>query len=262
MNQAARRAAIVVLLSCYVSLLPAGAQAATCSATSPPGTTALIELYTSEGCDSCPPADRWLSTLKRGKASSSQVVALAFHVDYWDRLGWQDRYASPQFSRRQNEQVRLSGGRTVYTPQVLLSGREFRNWQDGDAYAAAVRAINARPAKATLTVKLRSDPGGAWSADLSGTTQNANVLAYVAVYENGLSSDVAAGENRGKRLAHDSVVRDWIGPLKIVSGSGFQATAPLPQRTGINYAQGGVAAFLQDATNGEILQAVALDFCR
>ncbi len=250
------------LLAFCVILTPATAQAATCSATSPPGTTALIELYTSEGCDSCPPADRWLSTLKRGNQAAAQVVALAFHVDYWDRLGWQDRYASPQFGRRQTEQVRLHGGRTVYTPQVMLGGNDFRDWQDGMAYTSAVRAINARPAQANLTLQLHSDAAGAWTGDLSGATRNANVLTYVAVYENGLSSDVAAGENRGKRLTHDFVVRDWIGPLKIGSGSAFQTSTKLPARTDINYAKAGVAAFLQDATSGDILQAIALDFCR
>lgn len=255
--------AIARLALAIFSLSPLGVAlaASSCSVASGSGTTALIELYTSEGCDSCPPADRWLSTLKGSKRLPAQAVPLALHVDYWDKLGWQDRYASPQFSRRQSEQVRLRGGRTVYTPQVLLDGRDFRDWQDNGAFANAVRAINARPAKASLSLHLHSDKAGEWLVDLSGVAPNANVAAYVAVYENGLSSDVAAGENRGKRLSHDFVARNLIGPLKIGSGGRFQHTLPITIGSGIDYAKAGVAVFLQDAASGEIYQAVALDFC-
>jgi len=91
-------------------------------ATSPADhTVALLELYTSEGCDSCPPADRWLSGLELG-TPPLRAVALAFHVDYWDRLGWRDRFGSAVFTERQHEQQSRRHAAFVYTPQVLLQG--------------------------------------------------------------------------------------------------------------------------------------------
>src|ERR1700760_3456048 len=104
---------------------PTGASAASsCSAQSGATVPAVIELYTSEGCNSCPPADRWLSSLK----GRDDVVALAFHVDYWDSLGWKDRFAQPQFTQRQNATQHTSGARFAYTPQVILDSRDAPDW--------------------------------------------------------------------------------------------------------------------------------------
>ncbi len=93
----------------------------------------VIELYTSEGCNSCPPADRWLSKLK----SDPTVVALAFHVDYWDRLGWKDRFASAAFTARQASQQASNGARFSYTPQVVVDGRDRTDWSRATVSAAA-----------------------------------------------------------------------------------------------------------------------------
>src|ERR1700712_347655 len=95
-----------------------------CSAQSAAGAPTVIELYTSEGCSSCPPADRWLSGLK----GRDGVIALAFHVDYWDSLGWKDRFAQPQFTQRQNATQHTSGARFAYTPQVIVDSRDAPNW--------------------------------------------------------------------------------------------------------------------------------------
>src|SRR5438270_8352522 len=91
---------------------------ADCTARSPDHSVALLELYTSEGCDSCPPADRWLSRFDQTSVAD-RVVPLALHVDYWDRLGWKDRFASPAYTERQREQTRRQGSSFVYTPQVM-----------------------------------------------------------------------------------------------------------------------------------------------
>src|SRR5438105_1040484 len=99
---------------------------ADCKARSPDYSIALIELYTSEGCDSCPPADRWLSRFDQRQ--SSRVIALALHVDYWDRLGWKDRFASAAFTERQREEVHRQRATFAYTPQVVLQGRDFPQW--------------------------------------------------------------------------------------------------------------------------------------
>ena len=104
-------------------LAVAAEAASTCSAQAGAATT-VVELYTSEGCSSCPPADRWLSTLK----NRPDVVALAFHVNYWDQLGWPDRFASAAFTERQRQLMAPSGSRYVYTPQVIANGQDWRGW--------------------------------------------------------------------------------------------------------------------------------------
>lgn len=121
--------------------------AATCSATSGATRNRLIELYTSEGCSSCPPADRWLSQLPRDFG----VVPLAFHVDYWDRLGWKDRFAQAAFSQRQRDRNRGFGW--VYTPQLMLDGEDFRSWHRG------LPARSNPPAQASLSLTLDQTSG-------------------------------------------------------------------------------------------------------
>lgn len=112
-----------ILLAC--ALFAPAAHAATCSAASGPSRARLLELYTSEGCSSCPPAERWLSQLP----PDSGVVPLAFHVDYWDRLGWRDPFAQAAFSRRQRARNSKLGW--VYTPQVMLDGDDLRSGYRG-----------------------------------------------------------------------------------------------------------------------------------
>ncbi len=127
---------------------PLPAAGAACVATSGAGTVALVELYTSEGCDSCPPADRWLAATFRGDGAAARAVPLAFHVDYWDRLGWKDRLATPAYTERQYAAMRANRARFVYTPQVLVQGRDFPGWREtGRGSEAAARVpSNARPA--------------------------------------------------------------------------------------------------------------------
>ena len=105
----------------------APAPGAQCKARSGAGTAALVELYTSQGCSSCPPADRWLSTLG-GRFAAERVVPLSLHVDYWDYLGWKDPYAKRRFSERQRKLSVLQRMALVYTPQVVVQGRDFRSW--------------------------------------------------------------------------------------------------------------------------------------
>src|SRR6266446_1916594 len=115
--------ALLALAAC-AALAPMTQAAQSCSARSGATVTPVIELYTSEGCNSCPPADRWLSALDLG-APPARAVALAFHVDYWDRLGWRDRFGSAVFTERQHEQKSRRHAAFVYTPQVLLQGADF-----------------------------------------------------------------------------------------------------------------------------------------
>ena len=193
------RTACVAGLAGLALLTMAAHAAPTCSARSAAGITPVVELYTSEGCSSCPPADRWLSRLK----ADPGVVALAFHVDYWDRLGWKDRFASPAYTQRQAQQQAGSGARFSYTPQVLLDGADRPDWP---RLPAPLTARSAAP----VEVQLVRD-GNHFSATvvaLGGAP--ARLAAYWAVTEQGHVSAVKAGENEGATLRHDHVVREYL----------------------------------------------------
>ncbi|MGL6109192.1 MAG: DUF1223 domain-containing protein [Rubrivivax sp.] len=159
----------------------------------------LVELYTSEGCESCPPADRWLSELK----SRPELMALSFHVDYWDRLGWKDRFASAAHSQRQAQLLRSNGARYVYTPQVLVDGLDQPAWRSLELPQSA-----ARPAAVVQATLARE--GTRYVAEVrvqDGVERR--IGGYWALTEDGHVSVVKSGENRGATLAHDFVVREY-----------------------------------------------------
>lgn len=232
------------LLLC--ALAAPAADAATCTASSGATRNSLLELYTSEGCSSCPPADRWLSQLPR----DAGMVPLAFHVDYWDRLGWRDPYAQAAFSQRQR--ARNSGAGWVYTPQVMLDGEDFRAWHRG------LPARSNAPAQVSLTLTLRQTPERIEVQADSRVAPSATVRGaglYLALYENRLSSKVTAGENAERTLRHDYVVRELAGPF---DAAGVRHRFSL--RPDWKAADLGVAAFVLDA-RGMTLQALARPAC-
>ena len=179
---------------------PHASAADTCSARSAATAAPVVELYTSEGCSSCPPADKWLSRLK----ADPSVVALAFHVDYWDRLGWKDRFASPAYTQRQAQQQVTSGARFSYTPQVLIDGVDRPDWPGATSALTASR----RPV-AAVAVQLARDATGYVATVAPAANAPAQLAAYWAVTEQGHRSAVKAGENEGASLAHDYVVREY-----------------------------------------------------
>ena len=241
---------------------PAGA--AQCSAKSGARTAVLVELYTSEGCDSCPPADRWLSSLGAKGYTPDRVVPLALHVDYWDYIGWKDPYAKHAFATRQRRQAELKRARIIYTPQVLLQGQDFRGW-GSDAFDERVAKLNAQPPRASLALTLdamgRTSVDVAFSAALLDPAERRSAAMYLAAYENKLQSQVLAGENRGKTLPHDYVVREWIGPIGFEQGAKLAEKRTLPLLPNADPKHSGVAAFVQDRASGEVLQALMLPAC-
>jgi hypothetical protein len=238
--------------------------AARCAAVSGEHTAALVELYTSEGCDSCPPADRWLSGLGERGQVPGRVVPLSLHVDYWDYIGWKDPYAKPAFSGRQRKLTQLQRLAFVYTPQVMLQGRDFRGWRT-PAFDVAVARINAEPARARISIELGAMDTGVLSvslhAELLDRSQLKDAALYVAAYENRLASRVTAGENRGHTLKHDYVVLEWIGPLDFGPGGEFRAARSIPLLPKAVPANSGVVAFVQNRRSLEVLQAMMLPAC-
>lgn len=234
----------VFLLAC--ALLTPAAHAATCTATSGPTRNSLLELYSSEGCSSCPPADRWLSQLP----PSSGVVPLAFHVDYWARLGWRDPFGQAAFSQRQR--ARNSGLGWVYTPQVMLDGTDHRNW-----HRSRAPQLKPESAQVNLSLTLSQSPERIdvqVNSRFAAAADPHTAQLYLALFENRLSSKVAAGENARRTLNHDYVVRELVGPLDLRTRYRFKLQA------GWKTADMGVVAFVLNA-RGETLQALARPAC-
>ena len=227
--------------------------------TSPPHRVAVLELYTSEGCSSCPPADRWLSKLRDVGISERQLAPLAFHVTYWDYIGWQDRFGQKAFDRRQRETGRHNQLRTVYTPQFVLNGRDFRSYAD---FSQQVRDINQQPAEVHLRLSVQRETSSRYQVELRVDARQSalnEVVLYLALLENDLQSQVDAGENEGESLHHDYVVRSLTGPVRLRRPkTGGQLTVSFDIPADWRQPNMQLTGFAQNPDNGEILQAVVM----
>jgi hypothetical protein len=225
-------------------------------------TPVLVELFTSEGCSSCPPADALLSRLERTQpVGGADAIVLEEHVDYWDRLGWKDPFSSSAMSERQTEYGKAFGGRQIYTPQMIVDGRsEFV----GNSENAALQAIRTAGAVAKPGVTL------AWAADgklnvqiapLANASAGDAPLVFLAITENDLRSDVKHGENAGRSLEHRGVVRQLANVAKAdTSAPGFSSafgvrTAPEWNRSNLR-----AVVFVQEQRSHRILAAAAIPF--
>lgn len=262
------RIAMIAILLSTTFIVASDVSALTCGpqrASSGAATVGVAELYTSEGCDSCPPADKWFSSLNVKKDG---VVPLAFHVDYWDYIGWKDRFANAAFSERQRDAVRRQGGRTSYTPQVVLNGQDLRPWSDQSRFSASMKSLVARPPRANIALDF-TVPGTeldvALTATLALIADRADAAVFLAITESNLSNRVTAGENRGVTLKHGHVVRALYGPL---SGEARdRADGKLVIRRPIVLGQDwkrsdlSLVAFVQNLRTGEIYQALSAPVC-
>lgn len=238
--------------------------AAECSTKSGAQTVPLLELYTSEGCSSCPPADKWLSGLKH---NSNQVIPLAFHVDYWDYIGWKDRFAKAEYSERQRKTAAFAGSGYVYTPQFVFNSRDFKSW-DNSRLNQRIEATQKLASRANLSLDAVTQASGEITLKASAqavkpaNAKNADV--FVAIYENKLASQVNVGENSGRELKHDYVVREFFGAYQINNQNEFSKNftlSPEWKNRGYNLENLGAVIFVQNSQTGEILQSLALKFC-
>jgi hypothetical protein len=239
-----------MLVLVLVLLFTAGAARATsdavCQTQSGATVMPVVELYTSEGCSSCPPADQWLSGLK-GKA----VVAQAFHVGYWDYIGWVDRFATAANTQRQREVAALNRLSGLYTPQVVKNGRDWRGWSGW--FGPGSLPESAAPARASINLQ-RNGEKDSFSARVSPADIKAAWGAYWSVTENGHSSRVKAGENAGEFLQHDFVVRQYtpVGRFEGTQQLRFFAIAPSPGHVR------NINLVVFDTASGETLQSASL----
>ncbi len=228
---------------------------AACELASGKTTAALVELYTSEGCSSCPPADRQMRHLKEALDPGAAAVPLALHVGYWDYIGWKDPYYRPAFAERQQWLVRANGQRTLYTPQFFVNGTELRAART--SLREQVRKLNTTRAAAdiSLSAAQSSDDVLRLTAHASAASRAAPLDLYVALTESGLVSRVSRGENAGATLEHDYVVREWIGPVPL-GADGARLQRDIRLLPAWNRSQLGFVAFVQDPSTGRVLQAL------
>ncbi len=247
-------------------LAMAAPSGATCQAAAKSGAqlVSVAELYTSEGCDSCPPADRWFSNFRTPAKSGAIIVPLAFHVDYWDYIGWKDRFANAQYANRQRTVAALQGSRSVYTPQVMVDGRDNRSWQSAARFEASMRELANRAPRATISANA-SESAGALDVlaevAVPSEVDRRDAQVYIAITENNLVSRVTAGENRGATLKHDYVVRELLGPFALTDSGSPRIQQRI--RVGADWKREdlAVAVFAQHARDGSVLQAIRFPIC-
>jgi hypothetical protein len=226
-------------------------------------TPVLVELFTSEGCSSCPPADALLLRLGRTQpVLGADAIVLEEHVDYWDRLSWKDPFSSEAATARQDEYGKAFGGRQVYTPQMIVDGRaEFV----GSSESEALRAVRTASAAPKPAVHLSWADGGDMLAihvePLSSVTHGDTPQVVLAVVENMLHSDVKRGENAGRALEHDGVVRQLMAAGKANNGSdGFSSTIAIRTAHEWNRANLRVIVFVQEQHSRRVLAATSIQF--
>ena len=181
----------------------------------------LVELFTSEGCNSCPPAEKWVNGLEARADLWKRVVPVAFHVDYWDYIGWPDRFASRDHSHRQRKYREMGHTRGIYTPGFVVGGREWRGWFRNPTLRLP-SAVEVGP----ISVAVRK---GRFEARFEPAIELPDALElHLARLGFDLVSAVAAGENHGRTLEHDFVVLGWNRHPMFATGTGYESSGALP----------------------------------
>ena len=207
----------------------------------------LVELYTSEGCSSCPPADEWMSRRVDDQRLWREIVPVAFHVDYWDYIGWPDRFASPIYSKRQREHARLGRVRSVYTPGFVVGGKEWR----GFFRRAALPRGKGEPV-GSLAIELE---GSRASARFATPAALGALELHVALLGFGLTTEVGAGENTGRTLEHDFVVLAYGRAYLDPGAEGYVGSVEIPPARAASERQA-IAAWVTPVDDTLPIQAV------
>ncbi|MFK7941776.1 MAG: DUF1223 domain-containing protein [Paracoccaceae bacterium] len=224
------------------SSLLAGAIALFAPAAQAGDNVVMVELFTSQGCSSCPPADHNLAEL----ADRSDVLALSMHVDYWDYLGWRDTFGRPENTERQYEYRRLMGARVVYTPQMIVQGAVDVPGYRPDMIEAAIAKASQNAREAGIRINHND---GMLEASITGTGAPRDCVIWMTSYDKVAEVDIERGENAGKKITYHNVADNLmrIGPWQ--GGSDQTINLPKPD------AGQGVAVWIQNGKTGEILAA-------
>jgi hypothetical protein len=213
--------------------------------------TALIELYTSEGCSSCPPAEESFSRLKTHPRLWLDFVPVAFHVDYWDYLGWRDLFGAADYSERQRAYAAEWKSRSIYTPGFVLDGKESRGWLGAEK-------LPNRSQRAAGVLKLGSDDGSHWMLRFEPASRSTedSLVFYAVLLGFDLTTNVKAGENRGRKLQHDFVVLSMSKAASGRSGEAFEVVLSLARSPGIESDRRAVVGWVCRNRTLEPVQAV------
>lgn len=251
-----KQAGTLVLLACTVT--PGFAMSKTCTWTSPAERMIVAELYTSEGCSSCPPADRWLSSQLTTPERANNILALSFHVDYWNYIGWEDPYSKKQFTERQYAHKRAGNVSQIYTPQYVFSNREARRWGQAGLIPQRLAAMQRDKAPVGLHVSLERKAANQVEVKVKTEwidERYSSGRVYVAFYEDNLSQQVKAGENRGELLKHDRLVRHLSKYRKVsttLREQVFSHTLPADW----NQSNVGLGVIVENNESNTVLQAL------
>jgi hypothetical protein len=212
---------------------------------------AVIELFTSEGCSSCPPADELIARIQQ-ESKDQPVYILAFHVDYWDRQGWKDAFSSGSYSRRQSQYASWLKLQSIYTPQVVVNGdKEFVGSEESTLRSAIKADLQATPSARLTLSDVKTNQGHVtWQYHTQGAGNNTTL--FLAIVQRSASTKVMAGENSGRTLSHVQIVRNFQ-VLEVGSKSSGDGDISLP--SGIAPQDAGIIAFLQNNDNGQIIAA-------
>lgn len=236
-------------------MIGALASAIALSALSMPPAPIVVELFTSEGCSSCPPADRLLADIVKNAPDGVEIIVLSEHVDYWDGLGWRDPFSSKQFTERQNRYAQQSWPNRVYTPQTVVDGAaEFV----GSDRASLTTAIAAAKLRTKANVALGWSDGNTLGVTISGAANASDVM--FAITEDGLATDVKRGENAGRKLPHVRVVRSLIKIGQTDNTGAFAMPLIAATQPGWNTASLRATVFVQTRGLGPITGAASLVF--
>ncbi|HLI92557.1 MAG TPA: DUF1223 domain-containing protein [Puia sp.] len=212
---------------------------------------AVVELFTSEGCSSCPPADQLVARLQE-EDRKEPVYILAFHVDYWDRLGWKDVFSSPRYTQRQNQYARWLSLNSIYTPQVVVNGhQEMVGSQESAVRKAIDDGLDQTPAEDLTFVAVREEQGKVgWHYQVSHPERDQ--VLVVALIQKKATTNVRGGENNGRTLSHVQIVR---GLASQSMGRGGAGSGDLTLPAGVRADEEELIAFVQDGVTGKILAA-------
>lgn len=228
-----------------------------------PATSAvLVELFTSEGCSTCPPADKLLTELDENQpVNGAQVIALSEHVDYWNRLGWKDPFSSAQFTERQTAYSRTLRVEDIYTPQMIVDGQnQFVGNQRATALEAIARA--AQSPKASIAAAVKSSAANSIMlsiqvSDVPDVSRGDRADVLLAITESGLMSNVARGENAGRRLTHSAVTRRMV-KVGTIEGKAFNVEQAVHLESVWKRARLRAVVFVQERGSRRILGAAAI----
>lgn len=226
--------------------------------------TVVLELFTSQGCSSCPPADALLSRLRHEDFGGNTVIPLAYHVDYWNYLGWSDPFSSPRWSQRQKLYAKALQQDQVYTPQIVINGTVQLVGSADGAIRAEIRRQLRGSDRGAVFIDRAARAGNLVEVDLRARldagVSGGPLKVFVVLFENGVTTSVARGENARRSLANDAIVRWHEGLLELSpNGAESKTSVSIPLSPGWRPERLGIAAFIQDTASQAIHASTARD---